>query len=69
MQTPMSLHVQGGLVSKHPVSSLTAAQAIAEHEQLLGQLKVQASQMRNCIAFALQGPKRSCRGPSEDHCA
>jgi hypothetical protein len=69
MQTPMSLHVQGGLVSKHPVSSLTAAQAVAEHEQLLGQLKVQTSQMQDRIAFALQGPKRACRGPSENHCA
>ena len=32
--------LQGDLVSKHPVNSLTVAQAVAEHEQLLGQLKV-----------------------------
>ena len=34
--------LQGDSVSKHPVSSLTVAQAVAEHEQLLGQLKVRA---------------------------
>lgn len=36
---PLNMAFLGGLVSKHPVSSLTAAQAIAEHEQLIGQLK------------------------------
>ena len=39
--TTDSSHIsQANLVSKEPVNSLTLSQAIAEHEQMLGQLKV-----------------------------
>ncbi len=35
-------------MSKHPVNSLTVAQAVAEHEQLLGQLKVKLCPFSAC---------------------
>ena len=44
LTTKLSHIVQANLVSKEPVNSLTLSQAIAEHEQMLGHLKVTLSQ-------------------------
>lgn len=43
LKTDSSHIVQANLVSKEPVNSLTFSQAVAEHEQMLGQLKVTIS--------------------------
>ena len=51
LTTDSSHIVQANLVSKEPVNSLTLSQAIAEHEQMLGQLKVTLSRP-SCTCLA-----------------
>ncbi len=48
LRSSLVVSLQGDLVSKHPVNSLTVAQAVAEHEQLLGQLKVKFRPSKAC---------------------